>query len=234
MGADGISRKYYDETYYAGHVRRLRSNDRFTRVKIQRLFDLLVPEKDELILDLGSGVGTVLIALANVGANAMGFDYSFKSLCIAKANYGGHFSVQSFRALCCDGTNIGIRSNSLDAIAAVDFTEHLDDAMLVPTLAEVYRILKRGGRFVMYTPNRTHLFERIKKRNIILKEDKSHIGLRTMNEYRTLLSQAGFTITKSYFRPTDIPVFNILENIAMQIPIICTLARRRICISAQK
>jgi len=229
-----ISRDYYDETYYAGHVRRLQNNNRFTKVKLQRLFALLQPRGGELILDLGSGVGTIMLALARVGIRACGLDYSFKSLVIAKNNFVQHNSSAPFSGICCDGKNIAIKDNSFDAIAAVDFTEHLDDAFLTAALSESFRILKNGGRMAIYTPSVTHLFERLKKRNVILKRDNSHIGLRTMEKYLDLLKQCGFTIDKFWFAPTHIPLFNFLEKVLMPIPVLGTFTRRRICIRAVK
>ncbi len=229
-----ISRKYYDETYYRGHEERLVANDRFTRVKIERLFSILHPAAGESILDLGSGVGTVMIALANVGAKTFGADYSYKSLVLAKNNFVRHVSGKKFGGTCCDGRCIAIKNDSLDAIAAVDFTEHLEDEILEPTFRECLRILRREGRLAVYTPSVTHIFERLKKRNIILKEDKSHVGLRTMTQYVDLLQKCGFCIDDSWFAPTDIPVFNLIENMLMPLPFIGGLARRRICIRAIK
>jgi cyclopropane fatty-acyl-phospholipid synthase-like methyltransferase len=233
-GSLQINRLYYDESYYRRHEIRLDQSDRFTRVKIKRVFDLLRPSSNEVILDLGSGVGTVMIALTGAGAKPIGFDYSLRSLQLAQTNFRRMSPGAVFRGVCCDGSFFGIKSGTLDAIAAVDFTEHLDNTTLVPTLEEVYRVLKKNGRFVVYTPSRTHLFELLKRHNIILKEDKSHIGLRTMDEYLTLLSRCGFTIADSHFAPTDIPVFNAIEAVAMKIPIVGNLAKRRICICATK
>jgi SAM-dependent methyltransferase len=229
-----IDRNYYDRSYYAKHLSRLAKNDRFTRVKIRRILSLLLPQKNELILDLGSGVGTIMIALTQAGIKALGLDYSWKSLVLARENFHTNSPGSPFRGICCDGRNICLKENSLDGIAAVDFTEHLDDVFLAATLSEAYRILKKGGRFVIYTPSVTHLFERLKKHNVILKEDKSHIGLRTMEEYLALLLKTGFTVEKSYFETTHIPFFNLVEMIFMHAPLIGGLAKRRICIRAVK
>jgi SAM-dependent methyltransferase len=233
-GSSAITRAYYDESYYRNHILRLDQNDRFTRVKVERVFRLCRPRPGELILDLGSGVGTIMIALAGAGAMPVGFDYSIRSLQLAKGNFHKNRPGIVFKGVCCDGRFFCLKSGSLDAVAAVDFTEHLDDATLLPTLAEVFRVLKKGGRFVIYTPSRTHVFERLKRHDIILKKDESHIGLRTMEEYRQLLSGCGFAIVESMFFPTDIPLFNAIETIAMRIPVIGGLARRRIGICAGK
>jgi cyclopropane fatty-acyl-phospholipid synthase-like methyltransferase len=227
-----ISRTYYDETYYQKHQDRLSKNDRFTRVKIKRVFDLLQPRDHELVLDLGSGVGTITIALAQSGATPISLDYSAKSLSLAGKHFASRNPAGNFRGICCDSRFFCLKTGCLDAVAAVDFTEHLDDEIIVPTLFEVHRVLKKDGRFVIYTPCRSHLFEILKQHNILLKKDESHIGLRSMEEYRSLLEKAGFHIQSSHFEPTDIPVFNMVEKLLMTLPVAGRLSRRRICIAA--
>jgi cyclopropane fatty-acyl-phospholipid synthase-like methyltransferase len=233
-GTSQITRAYYDTSYYVRHADRLYKNDRFTRVKIKRVFDLLRPRPHEVILDLGSGVGTIMIALAKLQVRPVGLDYSKQSLNLAKEYFKNSTAGSGFRGVCCDSRDMGLKNESLDGIAAVDFTEHLDDAFLARTLKEAYRTLKKGGRFIIYTPCRTHLFEILKRHNIILKEDKSHIGLRTMREYQTILKRCGFEILNSCFAPTHIPVINNLEILLMALPLIGNLARRRICICSVK
>jgi len=229
-----IDRKYYNNSYYEGHLKRLSGKDHFTKVKVSRVKVLLDPQKGDRIIDLGCGVGTMMTLLSDCGATMIGIDYSTDSLSIAKECFQQEVHEGIFRGICSDGRAIGIQNDSIDGIMAVDFTEHLDDGFLIPTIAEVYRILKPNGRFVIYTPSITHIFEQLKKRNIILKEDKSHIGLRTMKQYCDILEQTGFKIEKQYFRPTDIPIFNFFEKICMYIPYFGNLTKRRICIKAVK
>jgi SAM-dependent methyltransferase len=229
-----IDRTYYNREYYVKHVDRFDRKDRFTMVKVSRVRSLLLPRKNELIMDLGSGVGTMMSLLAPSGAHMIGMDYSSDSLMLARVCFEKEAPGLVFRGICCDGRDIAVRDGSIDGIMAVDFTEHLNDAMLRPTVHEVFRILKKGGRFVIYTPCKTHLFERLKRHNIVLKEDKSHIGLRTMKEYIDIMENVGFNVTKSFFEATHIPVFNMAERIVMNLPLIGSLARRRICICAIK
>jgi SAM-dependent methyltransferase len=234
MTQQNIDRNYYDRKYYEGHLKRLSGKDHFTKVKVDRVRSLLSPLPGELIMDLGCGVGTMMALLASSGAKMIGVDYSTASLSLAKQSYHQKVESSIFRGICSDGRAIGIQNDSIDGIMAVDFTEHLDDDFLNPMIADVYRVLKPNGRFVIYTPSVTHIFEQLKKRNIILKEDKSHIGLRTMKHYCDILIKSGFKIEKKYFKPTDIPVFNVFETLCMWIPGIGNLFKRRICVLAVK
>jgi cyclopropane fatty-acyl-phospholipid synthase-like methyltransferase len=229
-----IDRRYYDRGYYGKHLDRFEKKDRFTRVKVSRVLALLAPKEGERIVDLGCGVGTMMAFCASTGAFLIGMDYSSDSLALARECFGKQATDRVFRGICCDGRMMPVKEGSVDGIMAVDFTEHLDDATLAPTIGEAFRILRKGGRFVIYTPSKTHLFERLKKHNIILKRDNSHIGMRTMKEYCAMLVSAGFTVRKSLFAPTDIPGFNAVERAVMHLPFVAGLARRRICILAVK
>jgi len=229
-----ISREYYDESYYKGHCYRLKRNDRFTKIKVRRVFEMLNPKPGERIVDLGVGVGTISIFLAQLGVKPIGIDFSKKSLFIAKRNFFNCINNAKFFGLCCDSRYIALKDNSIQAFAAVDFTEHIDDNSLLLTLKEIYRILEKQGRLVIYTPCKTHIFEILKSHNIILKEDKSHIGLRDMDEYINIIKECGFIIERKYFAPTHLPVFGLLEKFIMSVPFIGKYSRRRICILARK
>ncbi len=234
MQSTNFDKKFYDQAYYSKHLERLDRKDRFTRVKTARVLSLLSPGKGERIVDLGCGIGTMMILLASSEATMFGADYSPKSLALAKKCFKREEPSRIFRGICCDGRMLAMQSGSVDGVMAVDFTEHLDNSLLLPTIKEVYRILKDDGRFVIYTPNNGHFFELLKAHNFILKKDVSHVGLRTMKEYLDILTQAGFSISNHYFEPTHIPVFNQVEKLLMHVPWLRNLARRRICIRAVK
>jgi ubiquinone/menaquinone biosynthesis C-methylase UbiE len=229
-----VDRKYYNRTYYNGLAKLIDMRNRFTRVKVNRVSSLLKPQAGEMILDIGCGGGTMVILLSGSGASMVGLDFSEDSLRIAKENFTKMVPQKTFRAVCTDSRNIGLKDESIDGITAVDFTEHVYDAGIQPVVLEMYRILKSGGRLVIYTPNVTHLFEQLKKRNIILKENKSHVGLRTMDDYISLCKKCGFTIRKSFFEPTHLPVYSLIERLLMNLPAVGGLFKRRICILAVK
>ncbi|MDD5675031.1 MAG: class I SAM-dependent methyltransferase [Chitinivibrionales bacterium] len=229
-----IDRNYYGSAYYQGHIDRISRRDRFTAVKVRRTQELLQPQPGELIVDLGCGAGTMMIFMAGSGARMIGVDYSTVSLSLAREQFTKRISGKPFFGVCCDGRSIPLREATIDAIMAVDFTEHLDDSFLQAMLMQAYRILKPGGRMVIYTPNPTHIFERLKKHNVILKEDKSHIGLRSMQAYVKACTARRFKIEQAYFEPTHIPGFSLLERICMALPFVGDFAKRRICLLIRK
>ena len=87
--------------------------------------------------------------------------------------------VDNVRFLLADAGNFPeIPDASVDVAGAFDFLEHITDATLRRMAAEVRRVLRSGGRFVAYTPNREHLVERLKARNLILTQQPDHIAVR--------------------------------------------------------
>lgn len=227
-------RHYYDSKYYQGHLERLRKMDRFTKVRVARVRRFLAPAPNERIVDFGCGVGTMMISLVDTGAQFIGVDYSETSLRMARSLYAEFTGKRDFRGMCSAGEQLPLENGSIDGFMAVDFTEHITEEMLRLTLAETFRALRPGGRLLIYTPNPEHLFERLKARNFLLKQDPSHIGLRTMSAYVNAAQHAGFHPVRQEFEPTHIPLYSVAERMLMHLPMVGSLARRRICLLLEK
>lgn len=98
-------------------------------------------------------------------------------------------------------------------------------------MAEAWRILKPDGVLVIGTPNPRHILELMKRNNIILKEDVSHVDYKTMPVLVKSLRTHGFNIDRAYYYHSHLPVLSIAERLGMRfIPVL----RRRICIKASK
>ena len=103
---------------------------------------------------------------------------------------------------------------SFDKAVAADLVEHLDDEALAAMLAEARRVLVPGGTLSLYTPNRAHLIERLKRRNLILGENPTHIGLRVARELEAAFRKAGFAVEVSSWRPSFIRGLRAVERTA--------------------
>lgn len=218
---------HYDDGYYADLVARYRRRTRFSRTRIRNVFSLLPPLDGRVVLDLGCGMGTFAIETARIAARAIGVDPAPEAVKAARAVAHGEGVATEF--LQADAADLPLAADTADVVVAADLVEHLDDVTLARILAETRRVLREGGRLVLYTPSRTHVFERLRLAGLMA-EDPSHIGLRTDAELRAALASAGFEVESLRFLPSHLPGWNVIENLFSKwVP----LLRRRVGVVAR-
>lgn len=218
---------HYDDGYYADLAARYRTRNRFSRTRIRNVFSLLPPLDRRVVLDLGCGMGTFTIETARAGARAIGVDPAAEAVKAARAVARGEGVATEF--LLADAADLPLGPETADLVIAADLVEHLDDVTLARILAETRRVLREGGRLVLYTPSRTHVFERLRLAGL-LAEDPSHIGLRTDAELRAALASAGFQVESLRFLPSHLPGWSVIEGLFSKwVP----LLRRRIGLVAR-
>ncbi|NOX62084.1 MAG: class I SAM-dependent methyltransferase [Chloroflexi bacterium] len=118
----------------------------------QRRFELIRAwarvEAADVLVD-GAGVGMYSRHLARAGARVVSIDIDFPSMAAAKAH------VSPCLVAACEA--LPFASESFDTVLSHEVLEHVaDDAQ---TLAEIARVLRPGGRLVLFTPNRLYPFE---------------------------------------------------------------------------
>jgi SAM-dependent methyltransferase len=222
--------EHYDDAYFEDLARRYRERTRFARRRIANVFALLPHPLVGRFIDLGCGMGTFTIEAARAGAFAVGIDPAAAALTAAThvAHSEGVTSACFVRA---DAALLPIPAATTDVVLAADLIEHLDDDTLARVLDEAHRILRPGGTLVIYTPAGSHLFERMKDAGFLLKQDPSHIGVRTPDALATAVRMHGFERLHVRFQPSHVPVMNVLERaFAPRVP----LLRRRIGLVARK
>jgi len=220
---------HYDDSYFADLAERYRVRSRFARRRIANVLKLLPADLAGLqVLDLGCGMGTFAIEAARLGARATGIDPAPAAVSAALQVAHGERSQASF--VQADAAALPVASGSADVVLAADVTEHLDDATLALVLGEAFRALRTGGRMVLYTPERRHLFERLRERGV-LSADESHIGLRSARELTAATSRAGFLVQSVEYLPSHLPGWNLLEQAFARW---VSLLRRRIGLVAVK
>lgn len=108
------------------------------------------PQKGEVVVDLGSGMGeTCAFALSQGAASATGINLSAGELALARRLVPGATFVEA-------DILAGLRQlpdASVDRITALNILEHIDKETLAATLEQARRVLKPGGVLVAVTPN---------------------------------------------------------------------------------
>lgn len=213
---------HYDDAYFADLSARYRTRNRFARRRIANVFSLLPELSGRTFVDLGCGMGTFTIEAAARGALAIGVDPAPAAVRAARAVAAAE-QAEGAQFVRADAVELPVRAAAADVVLAADLTEHLDDVTLARILREAGRILAAGGRLVLYTPDRHHFFERLRDRGV-MKQDPSHIAVRSAAELRGAVESAGFEIERTTWLPSHLPGLALAERLlARRIP----LLRRR-------
>lgn len=227
-----IGSDYYDRSDYfeaaSGHLHDLDSP--FQRYRVRKVLQIHHPGKEARVLDLGCGWGTFTFVLAPRVREVVGLDFSEKALatCAARAE---RLRLRNVRLLRSDATRTGLRSEAFDVIIAADLLEHLYPDQTDAALDECRRLLKPGGRLVLWTPHRGHLLERLRAHDLLLRRDPTHVDYKSLERLRRLVLDRSFSVEKAYYTESHVPGLRALERSLMAwIPWL----RRRIALLARK
>ena len=189
------------------------------RKQVSDIIKIIQAQPNENILDVGSGVGTLVFHLAKEGASCIGVDYSFASIKVAEKLISRYKVTGRTRFVCADVTKLPFCSLVFDKIVSADFIEHINSEQKEKVISEIYRVLKPNGIVVIATPNRYHVqlgvwFKRIKallKGESIFKigipHDSLHIGLTSIFELKTKLKKYNLSLEFRYY-PSHIPLID--------------------------
>jgi len=223
-------KKYYDTSKYYNNDVFTDLKSPFQKYRISKVFQIYTPTKRERVLDLGCGWGTFCFAAAPTCDLITGVDYSEKSIALCnKLLSKSHNPNIDF--VCVDAQDTKFESESYDVIICADLFEHLYPEVFENVLDECRRLLKKGGKLVIWTPHRGHILEILKNNNIILKKDVSHVDYKSMNLILETLCTKQFSIKKKYYVESHIPLLCYIEK---RLLYLIPLLRRRIAILAEK
>lgn len=232
MSDERIGKEYYDRGEYfeegTGHLTDLDSP--FQRYRVQKVMEIYEPGPEERILDLGCGWGTFGFALAHRVESVVGVDFSERSIELCERRRE-RADLGNVRFVCADAGDTGLEGEGFDVVVAADLFEHLypDDSRRVTN--EAHRVLKRGGRFVVWTPHRGHFIEILKNRTPLLKADPTHVDYKSMERLKAMVSDAGFVLEKAYYAESHLPGLRAVERTLLPL---FPLLRRRIALLARK
>lgn len=180
----------------------------WTRLRLAAVRELVEPRTGDRVLDLGCAAGAVTHFLSTFGCDVVGIDAEPLAIEVARSLFPAlRFEVADVAAL-------PFPERSFDKAIAADLVEHLDDQTFARMLGEVERVLAPGGTLSVYTPNPRHPIERLKKRDLILAENPTHIGLRTSQELANALRGAGFEVDRLDWRTSFYPGLRAVERAA--------------------
>lgn len=178
------------------------------------------------VADLGCGSGAFTERLRQAGYNATGIDISPKLIAVGKSKYPGLDLIEG------DVEHLPFESGSFDGVMLSGLVHHFPDP--ARCAAETFRILRSGGRFMAFDPNRMNPF-------MYLYRDRSSpfyspVGV-TENERPVLAWQtadvfrkAGFEVHTDYLAGLSyryvasartrafLPIYNFIDGTLFKLP----------------
>ena len=85
--------------------------------------------------------------------------------------------------------NMPFKNNFFDIIFSSNLLEHLSNEKILPTLNEFHRILKKGGRVIILSPNFKYCFK-------TYFDDYTHKSILTDKSLKDMIQVSGFNIEK--------------------------------------
>ena len=160
----------------------------------RRILSVASITADDRVLDLGCGIGNILIALAeriDFTHPAAGVDVSHDLIRIgereiARAGLNDRIGLQVAPA-----TRLPFEDGAFDVVLTSHVLKHLDDEALLASFREVARVLQPGGRFLMWE------FEKSRRSALLFWSARLSglpppFQLRTAAEFSRALASTGF------------------------------------------
>ena len=166
---------------------------------IQQLITIIDVKQDDLVLDLGSGDQGVSVK------------YPKNTVAIDIAKQAKFFTKAPFVA--ANALHLPFKSGSFDKVYCAEVIEHMPEQSYVKhIIAEIWRVLRKGGFAVISTPNENSL---VAMTRAVLKGYKEppgsiHTSFVSVHALKTLCKKQGFEINKlyTYLLPLPIPKYD--------------------------
>jgi SAM-dependent methyltransferase len=180
--------------------------------RVERVMAAAGPKPGERVLDLACNLGTFSYHAFRAGARPVGVDRNPVALVEGRAIAIAVGGVDTPRVR-GDALDLPFADGVFDLVINADFVEHVPDNVKRPICDEMYRVLRPGGRAVVYSPNLNKirwelLGERVKRlvgvRTTPVPRwqdfvDPDHFGLTTPGNMIRVMRAAGFRTTSRSF-----------------------------------
>lgn len=122
--------------------------------RLQMILEAAADRIHGRVLENGCGVGMYVARLAPYAGKVTGLEYDFSRAAEAHQLTG---RLENAGILCAAGEGLPFPSGSFDLILSHEVLEHVQDDR--QAVAEMTRLLRPGGRMVIFVPNRGYPYE---------------------------------------------------------------------------
>ena len=149
--------------------------------------------KNKTVIDYGCGLGVSTRLLGKYAKFVYGIDASNAAVEIAKDNSR---NLQNVEYRLSDGPFVALDTETIDSVYSNDLLEHLHPADLHLHFKEMYRILKKGGKYLFWTPGKKSgphdITQCFYPKGMGFKSRGDHIKEYTFAELITIIKEIGY------------------------------------------
>ena len=166
-----------DTRYNADNILKKKNIEIFFDKEVKKIIN-----KNDLILDYGCGPGTFSIKLSRITQNNVhSVDISRKFLEECEKSKK-KYNLNKIKTQLIEGNKLPFNDDCFDKVLLFDVIHHLDEPE--KTLREIYRVLKKNGKIIIYEPNKLnplialiHLIDPIERGLLKFGTKKSYLNL---------------------------------------------------------
>ena len=136
-------------------------NDEIAFEHLHRYHNALKLVTGKVVLDIACGEGYGTKILSERANKVFGIDIDSASIDHAKKTYGEN----NIEFICGSVKNIPLPDNSVDVVVSYETIEHIDEITQNDFLAEIKRVLKKGGILIISTPDKANYTDRYSHKN---------------------------------------------------------------------
>ena len=145
----------------------------------------------DIVADFGCGPGGLLEVIHDRVAHYTGVDFSADFIAKAQRRAEAR-GIANARFECSGLAEFCARNpGRFDKAFMFDVNHFIYDQDLLPIYQGIHGALKPGGRFYLHTLNRSYFLEKLKDLGVA-RRSEHYVGVRTVEENRSLLQRAGF------------------------------------------
>ncbi|MBM3244883.1 MAG: glycosyltransferase [Candidatus Omnitrophica bacterium] len=178
-----VEKGYYHKALNANKIQNYWHNKKFQLISAKL--------GESPYLDIGSGPGVFFLLNSDLPGVKINIDYSHKQL-----SYGKGINHKAYFVSALAG-NLPISDDSIGTVSLIETIEHLGNNEVMDCLREAHRVLRKGGKMLVSTPNYRSiwpLLEVLVSRLGPVDYTKQHITHFNLEKLRFIIEAAGFKV----------------------------------------
>jgi ubiquinone/menaquinone biosynthesis C-methylase UbiE len=186
---------------------------RISNDELESMKNISDPKPNEIALDVATGTGKILFALAQAGSKAYGIDFVAGMLKVANRkihdNQGISRNVQGL--VCCDAFSLPFKQ-CFDLITCMGMTDYYPPKEIEKILGQMKKLLKNDGRIAISFQNKDNaLMTEYERTRIERKTNPYKVFTYTLEGIKNIANKVGLKVVQNNIARAGIQIHVLLR-----------------------